>query len=375
MLRRACALAVIGTIFVCSAARALTFTSFASSDATMVLVLSGDIAEGDSDAFEKLIKSINDEGRLVSVVQLNSPGGSLAESVKLVDVVRRARLATAVTEGSICTSACFLIFAAGTDKYVSYSAQIGVHVAYDQSGQETIQSSAATLSMARLLKELGVPASIIGKMVVTGPQEIVWLTPGELSLMGATMTRKRAQQSVERRIVSQLPGSEPAPLEPLPLVTGAMPTDSGHWSKSYISASVDANRGDYTEAIRKWLLLAKENDAAAEFSLGQVYNTGEGATLNYVEAGKWYDRAAEQGLPEAQQNLGVAYALGRGVPQDYVLAYMWLNLAGASYTTEKDRALVVHERDLVSARMNSSQLAQGQQMSRDRMGRQEGSKP
>jgi hypothetical protein len=365
MLRRAYAFALIGTIVTAPAARALIFTSFTSSDATMVLELSGDIVDGDSDALERAIKSINDDGKLVSVVQFNSPGGSLAESVKLVDVIRRARLATAVTEGAICTSACFVAFAAGTERYVSYSAQIGVHVASDQSGEETAQSSAATLAMARLLKDLGVPSSVIGKMVVTGPQQIVWLTPAELSLMGATMIRKRAQKSVERRIVSQLPGTEPMLLQSLPRATGTLPANSRHWSESYVSANIDLNRGDYSEAIRKWLLLAQQGDAAAQFSLGQMYESGKGLAQNYAEAAKWYARAAEQRLPEAQQNLGIAYALGRGVAQDYVEAYRWLNLAGAGYTAEKERALVVGERDLVASRMTPSQLAQGQQTARE----------
>ena len=47
--------------------------------------------------------------------------------------------------------------------------------------------------MARVVKELGVPAGIIGKMVVTPPNENVWLNPGELRSMGTTMTGRPAQ--------------------------------------------------------------------------------------------------------------------------------------------------------------------------------------
>src|SRR6202023_964804 len=90
-------------------------------------------------------------------------------------------------------SACFLIFAAGEAKFANYTAEIGVHGASDQTGAETIQSGAATLSMARLAKDLGVPPAIIGRMVVTPPAEMVWLSPADLQSMGTTMIGKPPQ--------------------------------------------------------------------------------------------------------------------------------------------------------------------------------------
>jgi len=57
-----------------------------------------------------------------------------------------------------------MVLAAGAEKFVSYAAFIGVHGASDESGRETIGSGAATVSMARPLKELGVPEGIIGKI-------------------------------------------------------------------------------------------------------------------------------------------------------------------------------------------------------------------
>jgi hypothetical protein len=79
-----------------------------------------------------------------------------------------------------------LIFAAGETKFANYTAQIGVH-ASDENGAETVQSGAATVSMARIAKELGVPPAIIGRMVVTPPAQMVWLSPADLQSMGTTM--------------------------------------------------------------------------------------------------------------------------------------------------------------------------------------------
>jgi hypothetical protein len=68
-----------------------------------------------------------------------------------------------------------------------------VHGASDERGAETVQSGAATVSMARIAKELGVPAAIIGRMVVTPPAEMVWLSPADLQSMGTTMIGKPSQ--------------------------------------------------------------------------------------------------------------------------------------------------------------------------------------
>jgi hypothetical protein len=81
----------------------------------------------------------------------------------------------------------------GSTKFATYGAQIGVHGASDAGGAETIQSNAATVSMAKIAKDLGVPAAIIGRMVVTPPSEIVWLSPADLQSMGTTMVGRPDQ--------------------------------------------------------------------------------------------------------------------------------------------------------------------------------------
>ena len=78
-------------------------------------------------------------------------------------------------------TACFLLFAAGSEKYASYSANVGVHGASDQSGRE---EGDATVSMARMAKQLGVPESIIGKMVVTPPDQLHFFEDGTFLVGG-----------------------------------------------------------------------------------------------------------------------------------------------------------------------------------------------
>jgi TPR repeat protein len=54
-------------------------------------------------------------------------------------------------------------------------------------------------------------------------------------------------------------------------------------------------RGDYATAYEEFLPIAEQGDAFAQFSLGIMYDNGEGVPQDYAEAVKWYRLAAEQG--------------------------------------------------------------------------------
>ncbi|MET4207726.1 hypothetical protein [Bradyrhizobium sp. LA2.1] len=195
---------------------AATLKSIATKEGHVLISISGEIVEGDADALKATIKGANDAGKFVSGIRLNSIGGNLLEGVKLSETVKFAKMATNVAQGATCASACFLIFAAGDTKFANYTAQVGVHGASDQTGAETIQSGAATVSMARVAKELGVPAAIIGRMVVTPPSEMVWLSPSELQSMGVTMVGKPSQLAAppQAKNIQQLPSGDPTSITP-----------------------------------------------------------------------------------------------------------------------------------------------------------------
>jgi len=170
----------------------------------VIAVLTGEISEGDTDKLRLLLKNTNDQGKIVSGVRLNSGGGSLIEGLRLAATIRDAKMATVVTAGSTCASACFIAFAGGVEKYVSYSATVGVHGASEKVGRQTGDSNSGTILMAKAVKDLGVPPGIIGKMVVTPFEQIVWLSPDDLRSMGTTMTGKQTQ-SYTATAPSQLP--------------------------------------------------------------------------------------------------------------------------------------------------------------------------
>jgi hypothetical protein len=160
----------------------------ASADGTVEISIAGEIVEGDAEALRLEIQTAQLAKFSISEIQLNSVGGSLYEGTSLARVVRAASLNTRVMERSVCTSACFLVFAAGSTKSVQNGARVGVHAATMASGANTHISIKATESMGRIAKLLGVPSEIIGRMVSTPASEMFWLNGANLASMGAVIT-------------------------------------------------------------------------------------------------------------------------------------------------------------------------------------------
>jgi len=82
-------------------------------------------------------------------------------------------------------------------------------------------------------------------------------------------------------------------------------------------------RGESREAIMEMFA------NAAREELGRRFEQGDGVTKDYVEAAKWYQKAAEQNYAPAQYNLGAMYQNGGGVTQDVIEAFKWFYLAAA----------------------------------------------
>ena len=107
---------------------------------------------------------------------------------------------------------------------------------------------------------------------------------------------------------------------------------------------------DYVEAM-KWFRKAAEQGTfrvdegsrayevrleqdGAQYNLGLMYYRGHGVLQDYVEAMKWFRKAAEQGKAHAQWYLGEMYAKGEGVTQDEVEGYAWYLLANVKTPAE-----------------------------------------
>jgi uncharacterized protein len=113
-------------------------------------------------------------------------------------------------------------------------------------------------------------------------------------------------------------------------------------------------------AVQLYQENAEKGNSDAQYKLGLLYLTGNGALQDFTEAAKWLKLAAEQGYALAQYELGLIYRTGYGLATDQVQSYMWLNLAAAAGI---QKAVAV--RDEVMRSLSTKQLAQAQKSSRE----------
>lgn len=115
--------------------------------------------------------------------------------------------------------------------------------------------------------------------------------------------------------------------------------------------------GDVQDVFPSLRLRASDGDAKAQFLLGLLHDNGRGVPQDFVEAAKWYRKAAYQCHAEAQFNLGTMHINGEGVAKDYVLAHLWFSLSAA----QEFRTAAKH-RDITASLMTPDQLEQAQRL-------------
>jgi len=135
---------------------------------------------------------------------------------------------------------------------------------------------------------------------------------------------------------------------------------SAQFSLGFMYDNGEGVAQDYAEAARWYKLAAAQGDAIAQYNLALKFKDGRGVVQDYAEAVRWYKLAAAQGVAYAHNNLGFMYGAGRGVTQDYVKSHMWYNLAAVN-----GDGTAVKNRDIIAANMTPQQIAEAQKLARE----------
>ena len=69
---------------------------------------------------------------------------------------------------------------------------------------------------------------------------------------------------------------------------------------------------------------------------------------------------AEQGQANSQYSLGVMYEKGQGVIQDYIIAHMWLNIASSNASKQAPK-----KRKEIEVKMSANQISEAQKLARE----------
>ena len=86
-----------------------------------------------------------------------------------------------------------------------------------------------------------------------------------------------------------------------------------------------------------------------------------GVSQDSAKAAALYREAAEQGIAWAQYSLANLFVTGQGVAQDYAEAYMWLDLAASGKMVGLSSEDVIRLRDSISSHLTSGVLLQTQE--------------
>jgi hypothetical protein len=176
------------TLLATAAAHAASFRAVNTPDGQVQIAMQGEIRMGDFERFEAQVKAANQRGKRVSGIRLDSPGGNLAAAIELAAGIEHAQMATIVPANAKCVSACFYVWMVAKEKWVSWTATMGVHANTQVSdGQESAETEQTTVVMARIAKKYGAPASVLGKITSAHGDELEWLSPYEVTAMGAQM--------------------------------------------------------------------------------------------------------------------------------------------------------------------------------------------
>lgn len=96
--------------------------------------------------------------------------------------------------------------------------------------------------------------------------------------------------------------------------------------------------------------LAERGDAAAQYELGRMYQSGRGVTQDYRKAVDWYRHSAEQGYAPAERSLGGMYRGGYGgLPEDDAEAKKWYGKAAAQGDVLAEVGLLLEDLPLMAS--------------------------
>lgn len=164
--------------------------------------LVGDIRSGDAER----LAIVMSEMTFASLLLVDSRGGDINESLKIVSLVKGTRLNIHVSKGKVCASSCFFVYLAGNPRVSSgwmvnddgtLKSQerrdrsfgvVGIHRPYfkDPSGNPESNNKQIVLmrSVKKYLEEEGLSQYLIDQMMSHSSNDIYWLNDRDVLSIG-----------------------------------------------------------------------------------------------------------------------------------------------------------------------------------------------
>ena len=177
MVRALCLLFALISSGACSALEIRRVTACSG----VVLRLRGDFKDGDYARFKSQFRRKD----AIIGLDLGSDGGDFEDGMRIANLARQKKLTVYVAQD--CNSVCATVFFAAAKRYIAKNAKVGVHSVSNYREVEDLSSMRLTLEVARVSSKLGVPESVIGKLVTTRPSSVTYLDGHDLSGLDAAV--------------------------------------------------------------------------------------------------------------------------------------------------------------------------------------------
>jgi localization factor PodJL len=110
-------------------------------------------------------------------------------------------------------------------------------------------------------------------------------------------------------------------------------------------------------ALKWYLAAANQGNRKAMHNLAVAYAEGSAGPKNTQEAARWFAQAAALGLSDSQFNLAVLYERGDGVPQSLIDSYKWYSIAAAGGDAESKARIAVLKTQLSATDRQAAERA------------------
>ena len=141
------------------------------------VLVKGEIKSGDFERFQEFLLLPGHLKAYANYVWLDSRGGDLPEAMKFASLLEKSNASVVVGPDGKCYSACFMLFAAGADRWLYAFGDLGVHqIAVDSPQLDRAQKRAIALAVSNdvrlYLTRQGIPATLIERMMDTPPTSL-----------------------------------------------------------------------------------------------------------------------------------------------------------------------------------------------------------
>jgi hypothetical protein len=140
----------------------------------------------DVGAASRFAAEIEERGEYVTMIELNSPGGSVDDALAISTLIREKGYDTRITEGALCASSCPIVMAGGVGRMAQEGAVVGVHQVYGVGGdvasaaRAMSQAQVTTARVSRHLAEMGIANGLWLHALETPPDRLYYLSQDEM---------------------------------------------------------------------------------------------------------------------------------------------------------------------------------------------------